>query len=93
MPYQIVPYYSGYRVKEKGEKRYFSNHPLSYEMALRQMRALYLHLDHHIQGGIIEDDKSIIEDKKEEKEKKKDTGLITLNDLKKYMEYQTHKII
>lgn len=87
MPYQIVPYYSGYRVKEKGEKRYFSNHPLSYEMALRQMRALYLHLDHHIQGGIIEDDKSIIEDKN------KDTGLITLNDLKKYMEYQTHKII
>ena len=87
MPYQIVPYYSGYRVKEKGEKRYFSNHPLSYEMALRQMRALYLHTDHHIQGGIIEDDKSIIEDKN------KDTGLITLNDLKKYMEYQTHKII
>lgn len=126
MPYQIVPYYSGFRVKEKGEQKYFSNHPLSYEMAVRQLRALYVHAnpkneelkikDHVITKKNkpkeviekkiekkeiipIKEEKKEIEkpiQKKEKKEKEhKDIEhkLITLNDLKQYMDYQKTKII
>ena len=45
MPYEIVPFRDGFRVKKKGERKYFSKHPLSLDDAKLHLRALYV--NHH----------------------------------------------
>lgn len=50
MPYHIIKVMGGYKVQNKVTKRVYSNHPQSYDMAVRQLRALYA----HFKGGFAE---------------------------------------
>lgn len=44
MPYEVVKVGNGYKVKKKqpGRPKFFSKKPIKKEVALKQMRALYL---------------------------------------------------
>lgn len=42
MPYEIKKFKSGYKVQNKITKKYYSNEPIPYENALKQMRLLYM---------------------------------------------------
>ena len=41
MPFEVVKVRGGYKVKKGNTKDYFSNRPLSKEMATKQLRAIY----------------------------------------------------
>lgn len=44
MPYVVVKVKNGYKVKDDkvGRPKFYSKHPLDYETALAQLRAIYL---------------------------------------------------
>jgi hypothetical protein len=48
MPFVIVKVQGGFKVKKNvpGPPTYYSKHPLTHEMALRQLKALLIHVRH-----------------------------------------------
>ena len=41
MPFKVVKVKGGFKVKKDGTREYFSNKPLTKEMATKQLKAIY----------------------------------------------------